>query len=147
MTVEIIEKELSYRIVQAAFTVHNDLGPGFMEKIYEEAMAIERRGMKMEVERQREVFVYYRGLKIGRHVIDMIVERKVILELKAVADLAAVHKAQALSYLKATGLQLALVMNFGSARMQIHRVVHTGSPETRSRNLRHSPIRVTKESK
>lgn len=82
-----------------------------------------------EVERQKSVPVYFQGEKIGVHILDLIVDNRVILELKAVSEIAILHKQQAISYLKATGLPLALIINFGASRLQVERVVRT-KPKT-----------------
>ena len=121
----IIEKELSYLIMQAPYEVHNTLGPGFPEAIYEEAMNREltRRGVRLE--RQKDVVVYFRGEPNGEFTLDNIANGRIILEYKAVSEIARIHKQQALSYLKATRLELAIVMNFGAERMQPSRVVNT----------------------
>jgi GxxExxY protein len=123
----IIEKELSYKIIQAAFEVHNQLGPGFLESIYEEAMRQELCSRGHQVETQKRVLVKYKGKPIGEHVLDMVIDEKIILELKTVTAIAPIHKQQALSYLKATDLQLAIVINFGALRVQSERVVNTRS--------------------
>jgi GxxExxY protein len=125
MAVEIIEKELSYKIVQAAYEVFNALGPGFVEKIYEEAMAVVLPKRGHEIERQKSVKIYFMEKQIGTHILDLIVDHKVVLELKAQAEITSLHKQQALSYLKATGLPLALIINFGAHRLQVIRVVKT----------------------
>jgi GxxExxY protein len=126
---EIIEKDLSYQIVQAAYEVSNGLGPGFGEDIYEEAMVIVLKKYNHEVEQQKRVKIYFQGHEVGLHKIDLIVDGRVILELKAAAEIAQVHKQQALSYLKATGLQLAQIINFGAHRLQVARVVNTRQKE------------------
>ena len=123
--VKIIEKELSYQIVQAAYEVFNALGTGFLEKIYEGGMQEELQLREHKIERQKQVPVYFKGKKIGNHILDLIVDGRVILELKAVAEIVPIHKQQALSYLKATGLELALIINFGAKRLQVSRVVYT----------------------
>lgn len=125
MPAEIVEKELSYKIVQAAYEVYNNLGPGFVENIYEEAMVIILTKNSHVFERQKASDVHFQGQKVGRHVLDLIVDERVILELKAVAEIAPVHKQQALSYLKATGLELAIIINFGAKQLQVARVVNT----------------------
>ncbi len=125
MNGEIIEKELSFGIMKAAYEVHNQLGPGFMESLYEEAMSLELKAQGMQVLRQKSVKINYKGRLIGEHVIDMVVNSRVILELKAVSAHAAIHEQQALSYLKATGLPLAIVINFGTPRVQSSRIVNT----------------------
>ncbi len=122
---DIIEKVLSYEIVNAAFEVHNVLGPGFLESIYEEGMAVELSTRGHKVERQVRISVNYKSRKIGEHVLDLVVDGRIILEIKAVSAIAPIHKEQALSYLKATGYQLAMVINFGAARVQTARIVHT----------------------
>lgn len=122
--VYIVEKELSYLIMQTAFDIHNTLGPGFPEAIYEEAMNRElvRRGFKLE--RQKRAKVFYKEEEIGEFILDTVVNERVILEYKAVTEIAKLHEQQALSYLKATGLELAIVINFGSGRVQSSRVVY-----------------------
>lgn len=125
MNVEIIEKDLSYLIIEAAYEVRNQLGPGFLESIYEEAMRLELLSRGCQVENQRRVLVFYKGKPIGGHILDLVVDGRIILELKAVTEIAPIHKQQALSYLKATELQLAIVINFGSSRVQYARVVNT----------------------
>jgi GxxExxY protein len=121
----IIEKDLSYLIMQAAFEVYNELGPGFPESIYEEAMNREltRRGINLE--RQKEIMVYFKSEPLGKFILDNIANGRIILEYKAVSEIAKLHKQQALSYLKATGLELAIVINFGADRVQSSRVVNT----------------------
>lgn len=124
MAEDIIEKDLSFQIMKAAFEVHNQLGPGFLESIYELAMTHQLRSDGHQVETQIRKPVYYKGQQVGEHVLDQIVDGKVVLELKAVSDIAPIHERQALSYLKATGLPLAIVINFGAARVQSKRVVN-----------------------
>ncbi len=123
--VVIIEKELSYLIMQAAYEVHNTLGPGFPEKFYEEAMARELSARDVEVERQKRIIVSYKGQPLGEFFLDNVANRRIILEYKAVTEIARLHEQQVLSYLKATGLELAIVINFGAERVQSSRVVFT----------------------
>lgn len=121
----IIEKELSYLIMEVAFEVHNILGPGFPESIYEEAMNRElaRRGVNLE--RQKRIKVVFKNEIIGEFVLDNIVNEKIILEYKAVSEIARIHEQQAYSYLKATGFELAIVINFGGERVQSSRVINS----------------------
>jgi GxxExxY protein len=125
MNNEIIERELSYKIVQAAYEVFNGLGPGFLEKIYEEAMIVilEKRGYALD--KQKPSGIHFMEKQVSVHILDLVVNNRVILELKAVAEILPVHKQQALSYLKATGLPLAILINFGAHRLQVERVVLT----------------------
>jgi GxxExxY protein len=129
MPVEIVEKELSYKVVQAAYEVFNGLGPGFLENIYQQAMVLVLRKNGRKVEVQTSVPVVFLGKQIGVHILDIVVDGRIILELKAVSEIAPIHRQQALSYLKATGLPLALIINFGAHRLQVVRVVNTKQKE------------------
>lgn len=122
---DIIEKDLSYSIVRSAYEVFNGLGPGFDEKIYEEAMIVVLKKYGHVPEQQKRVDVFFQNVNLGFHKLDLVVDERVVLELKAVSEIVAIHKQQALSYLKATGLQLALVINFGAGHLQVARVVNT----------------------
>lgn len=125
MPVEIVEKELSYRIVEAAIEVHRQLGPGYAEYLYEKALNIELQQRGHRVERQKKIEVKYKNRAIGLHILDMVVDGRVILELKAVSEILPIYLQQALGYLKSTELPLAMVINFGAERVQFHRVVKT----------------------
>lgn len=121
---KIAYKKLSYNIMQATFEVHNILGPGFSENIYEEALTKELQNRGITYERQRLVRVYYKGDNIGEYRLDLIVENKIILELKAVSELNDVFAAQLYSYLKATGMKLGILINFGTKRVQSKRIIN-----------------------
>ena len=109
--------ELSGQILGAAIEVHRELGPGFIESVYETAFEHELRQQRLSVERQWPVKVKYKDIEIDGQRLDLLVEGKVIVELKAVDMLAPVHEAQLLSYLKATGLRLGLLINFNRPRL------------------------------
>jgi len=125
MSATIIEKQLSYQIMNAAYAVHNQLGPGFLETIYESAMVLELEARGHKTNTQVRVPVYYREQKIGEHVLDVLVNDRVVLELKAVTEILPIHQQQALSYLKATDLELAIVINYGTPSVKYERVVNT----------------------
>lgn len=127
----IVEKELSYVIMKSAFEVHNALGPGFPEAIYEEAMNRELVRNGVSLERQKRIKVLYKDEPIGEFILDNIADGRVILEYKAVSEIAKIHEQQALSYLKATGLELAIVINFGAERVQSSRVVYNKDKKAR----------------
>lgn len=127
MANEIIEKELSFQIMKAAYEVHNLLGPGFLESIYEAAMTKELSSQGLHVENQVRIPVFYKGQPIGEHILDIVVNNKVIIELKAATEIIPIHKQQAISYLKASGLPLAIVINFGAKRVESERLVNTRS--------------------
>ena len=113
---------LTERAIWCVIKVHQTLGPGFLEKIYRNALLVElrKRGLSTDVERQ--VWIYYEGQKIGRHVLDLLVENKLILEVKTAEALGKAHYAQVRSYLKATGLERALLINFDGDRADFRRV-------------------------
>lgn len=112
-------------IIGAAFAVHNTLGPGFLENVYESALALELQHRGIPFQRQVEVPITYRNQKVGSHVPDLIVSNKVIVELKAVKELADIHTAVALAYLAATGLPVALLLNFRKQRLEYRRVARS----------------------
>jgi GxxExxY protein len=113
---------LTERIIGAAIRVHTELGPGFLESLYEEALSIELRTLGIDVERQKPVPIFYRAQPIGEHRVDLLVERSIVVELKAIVMLEKVHFAVLRSYLKALGLSHALLFNFASTRLTIKRV-------------------------
>lgn len=120
---EMIEAELSERIIGCCIRVHRELGPGFLEKIYEEAVAREILKSGIPCERQKLVVIRYDQQPVGEHRLDFLVEARVVPELKACREIEEVHLATARSYLKATGCALALVVNFARPTVEIRRVV------------------------
>jgi GxxExxY protein len=120
---EILFKELSYAIVGAAMEVHNQLGSGFLEAVYQKALAHELTLRGISFAEQKALPVYYKGLMVGEYKADFVAGEQIILEIKAVSRLDKAHEAQALHYLTATGLKLAILMNFGSPSLQSKRIV------------------------
>ena len=116
--------EVTERIIGAAYRVSNGLGCGFLEKIYENALAHELRKSRLRVDQQRGISVMYDGVVVGEYVADLLVEDQVIVETKACKSLDDVHAAQCLNYLKATGLKASLLLNFGTPKVQVKRIVH-----------------------
>lgn len=106
--------ELTNAIIGAAIEVHRTLGPGFLESVYEKALAIEFNLRGIPFARQAEVVVQYKGQCIGKHKIDFVVDHAVVLEIKAIEQLGALHAAQVISYLSATGHPLGLLLNFNA---------------------------------
>ena len=104
---------LSQQIIGAFYTVYNSLGYGFLEKVYENALAIELRRLGLRVECERPITVFYRGCIVGEYFADIVVEGAIILELKAVRMLAKEHEAQLINYLNATDYEVGLLLNFG----------------------------------
>ena len=114
---------VSERIIGCAFTVANTLGIGFFEKVYENALAHELRKAGLCVRQQHGILVHYDGIVVGHYAADLLVEDLVLVELKAVSALEPSHRAQCLNYLKATGMPLCLLLNFGRPRLEIKRLV------------------------
>ncbi len=123
---QFIEADLSNRIIGCCIQVHRVLGPGFLEKVYEEALAIELGRAGLRYERQKLITIYYDDAPVGEHRLDFVVESRVVLELKTCKEFADVHFAVARSYLKATKVSLALVVNFARPKLEVRRVVLTG---------------------
>ncbi len=103
--------------------VAGTLGNGFLENVYENALAHELRKAGLSVEQQRGITVTYDRVMVGEYFIDLLVEASILIELKTVAELSSAHRAQCLNYLRATGMHLCLLMNFGRPRLEVRRVV------------------------
>jgi GxxExxY protein len=104
--------DLAHRVIGAAIEVHRHLGPGFLETVYEEALTIELRLRDIPFERQKIIVVGYKDAAVGEGKLDLLVDNRLIVGLKAVEALSAIHKAQVISYLRATRLHLGLLINF-----------------------------------
>ena len=109
---DLIEKELSYKIRGAVFEVSRELGAGFLEKVYERALMIELERLGLNCKKQFPIPVTYKGDNIGNFVADIVVENRVILELKAQQDIRSEHTAHLINYLKATHMKIGLLINF-----------------------------------
>ena len=116
--------DLSNRIIGLAIGIHKKLGPGFQEKIYQEALLKEFKKGGMEYEKQKVIRVDYEGQSLGNQRIDLLVDEEIILEIKACTKIIPIHRDQVISYLKAANKQLGLILNFGRSKLEIKRVVH-----------------------
>ena len=119
----VLHRRLSFEVVGCAQKVHRVLGPGFPEGVYHRALCYELIEAKIPFESEKLVEVYYNGKLCGEFRLDFVVDGRIILELKALGALSDSHMAQAISYLKATGLKLAILMNFGTGSLETKRVV------------------------
>jgi GxxExxY protein len=119
----IIYPDLSYKIMGAIFEVHKKLGPGFLESVYEKALIEEFSGRGMKVETEKVINLTYKGKKIGVHRLDLIIDDKVVIELKTVERFSLHHKAQLTSYLKASGFKLGILVNFSKSKVEYQRVL------------------------
>ena len=117
--------KITERVIGCAYTVGNKLGCGFLEKVYENALAHEIRKAGLKVSQQHGIQIRYDGVLIGEYVADLLIEEIVLVELKAVKALDDIHAAQCLNYLKATGIQICLLINFGRPRVEIKRIILT----------------------
>lgn len=129
-----LHSDLTRKIIGCAMEVHNVLGNGFQEVIYQRALAIEMERQGVSFSREHEMNIFYKGVHIGTRRVDFFVEEKVMVELKAVIELEDVHLAQAINYLEAYGLDVGLLINFGSRSLKVKRVMkpfknHSYQPE------------------
>jgi GxxExxY protein len=115
--------DVTYAINGAVFEVNRVLGPGFLEKVYENALLIELKRKRLKAESQAPIKVSYKGNAVGEYVVDILVEGKVIVELKTVEKLEKAHEAQLLNYLKATGIHVGLLVNFKHPKAEVKRMV------------------------
>lgn len=115
--------EMSNRVIKAALMVSNSLGVGFLEKVYENALAHELRKAGFVVNQQKAIQVAYDGVIVGDYVADILVGGDLLVEVKAVRALDEIHMAQCMNYLKATGMRLCMLLNFGNPKLQIKRIV------------------------
>jgi len=121
--------KITERVIGCAYTVGNTLGCGFLEKVYENALAHEIRKAGLKVSQQHGIQIRYDDLLVGEYVADLLIEETVLVELKAVKALDDIHAAQCLNYLKATGIRICLLINFGRPRVEIKRIIlTTGTP-------------------
>ncbi len=110
---ELLHSEITEKIIQAFYNVYNQLGYGFLEKVYENAMMIELSEMGIRYSNQQGAIVYYKSYNVGYYVADITVEEKVVVELKALETLAPIHETMLVNYLKSTNLEVGLLLNFG----------------------------------
>ena len=118
-----MEEAISKQVIHCAFEVSSKLGTGFLEKVYERALCYELRALGIHYEAQKTVSVMYKGIEIGNYLADLIVEERLLVELKAVSTFDKIHEAQVLNYLRATGLPVGLLLNFGRPKLGIKRIV------------------------
>lgn len=114
-------QDLTGKILEACFEVINELGSGFLESVYEKALFIALKQKGLNAKSQERLSVRFRGEIVGEFYADILVEDKVIIELKAVRTLAPEHQAQVINYLKATGIEVGLLVNFGNPKLEYRR--------------------------
>lgn len=126
MKEEYPHSDITEKVISAAIEVHRELGPGYLESIYEQALAKEFDSRKIKYERKKEIGIFYKDEQVGKHRLDFIVEGKVVLEIKSVERFDEVHRAQVISYCKASDLKVGLLINFNMAVLKkgIKRIVY-----------------------
>jgi GxxExxY protein len=122
--IELLHKDLTDRILNTFYFVYNELGYGFLEKVYQNSLFLELEARGFKVEPQKQIKVYFKGVKVGEYYADMVVDDLVILELKTAEGIALEHEAQLLNYLKGTEVEVGLLLNFG-LKPQFRRKIFT----------------------
>ena len=136
MNEELLYKDLTYKVIGLGMQVHTVLGHGFLEKVYENSLMVLFRKAGIFAEQQVPIKVSFEDEIVGDYCADILVEHKLILELKVADRITTIHKAQTLNYLKATGLELALILNFGAQIFEHHRLINRLSkPENLNNGL------------
>ncbi len=115
--------DVTEKIIGCAYRVYNTMGSGYLEAVYEKCLAIELHRIGLSAEFQKPVDVYYEKINVGSYVVDILVDNKLIVELKAVRSLAAVHEVQLVNYLAASRIPLGLLINFGETKVEVKRKV------------------------
>lgn len=123
-----INDELTGQIIQSCFEVSNELGSGFLESVYERALVVALKQKGLKVTAQVSLKVHFRNVIVGDFFADLIVEDKVLIELKAVSRILQEHKAQVINYLTATGIEIGLLVNFGTPRVEYYRLHKKENP-------------------
>lgn len=132
---ELLYKHLSFAIIGAAMEVHNILGSGFLEAVYQVALEKELKLRKIPFEHKVKLPISYKGELIGEYEADLVVDGKIVVELKSVSRFSSAHEAQAIHYLTATGVQLALLINFGAGSLEYRRVIKSERQNKKSASI------------
>jgi len=119
-----LQKDLTNKIIESFYQVYNTLGYGFLEKVYENSLVLELNKKGLKVESQKNIKVYYDGFEVGDYYADLLVEDLVIVELKAAENICEAHEAQLINYLKATDVEVGLILNFGK-KPEFRRKIYT----------------------
>ncbi len=127
-------QDITEKIIKAFYNVYNSLGYGFLERVYENAMMIELKSLNFNCEKQKQIKVFYKNENVGEYYADIIVEDKVIIELKAAEGIVEEHEHQLLNYLKATEIEVGLLLNFGK-KPQFKRQIFENSFKNQSKSV------------
>ena len=133
---DLIYKDESYKIIGACMEVHNELGCGFLESVYQEALAKEFFLQNIIFEKEKQILINYKGYSLNKNFFaDFICFDKIIIELKAIDNLASEHEAQVINYLKATNMKLGLLVNFGKEKLEYKRLVRNITNLTKIKHI------------
>lgn len=121
---EAIEKELCYKIIGTAMNIYNDLGYGFLEKVYENSLKNGLEDFQVDVKQQYPIKVIYKDRVVGDYIADLLIDNRVIIELKSIEKLNKIHEAQLLNYLKATKIKVGLLINFSPNKLEFKKLVY-----------------------
>jgi GxxExxY protein len=133
MNISLLHQPITNTILKVYYEVYNELGHGFLEKVYQNAMYFELKARGLKVESQKEIKVYFKQQLVGEYYSDLIVENKVIIELKATEVLMNAHVAQTINYLKATPIEIGILLNFGS-EPEFKRLIYTNNKKSNLKN-------------
>ncbi len=120
--------KLTETVIAGAYEIHNTLGPGFLERVYANAMQFELEARGLQIHREPKIDVYYKGRLVGEYYADLLVENRLIVEIKAVQNLLKEHEVQLVNYLSATRIEDGLLVNFGAVSVQVKRKYRTYRP-------------------
>jgi GxxExxY protein len=133
MNMSLLHQSITNTILKVYYEVYNELGHGFLEKVYQNAMYFELKARGLKVESQKEIKVYFKQQLVGEYYSDLIVENKVIIELKATEVLMNAHVAQTINYLRATLIEIGMLLNFG-AEPEFKRLIYTNNKKSNLKN-------------
>jgi GxxExxY protein len=133
MNMSLLHQSITNTILKVYYEVYNELGHGFLEKVYQNAMYFELKARGLKVESQKEIKVYFKQQLVGEYYSDLIVENKVIIELKATEVLMNAHVAQTINYLRATPIEIGMLLNFG-AEPEFKRLIYTNNKKSNLKN-------------
>ena len=119
-----LHSELTEKIIGLAIKVHKNLGSAYAEKVYQRALYLEFKNSGLRFEREKEISIFYDKVRIGKQQLDFVIEGKIVIEVKKADRIEVVHVAQLASYLKAVGIKLGLLLNFGTSKLEIKRVIN-----------------------
>ena len=122
---DLLYADVTHKIIGAAMEVHRTLGTGFLEAVYEDVLAIEFKLQGIRYQKQKPLCVFYKGYKVRDYICDFLIEDTVLVELKAIKRLTVTEESQLLNYLKGTGLELGLLINFGKSSLKYKRFIKT----------------------